>query len=134
MTQTSADWTERAQRTLDVLHQQTGPHSEEHRQQQNDALRRLVRAAIELDEVWTEAARCVTELERQAERVRDETREKADRLEVEQAMAITDLLRLQSEQDLATVLGVPQPRLQELVAGAQLTLADTSTFPAQPAT
>ena len=54
--------------------------------------------------------------------------------EVEQAMAITDLLRVQSEQDLATVLGVPQPRLQELVAGAQLTLADTSTFPAQPAT
>ncbi len=140
MTQTAAtpaDRAERAQRTLDALHQRTGPDSptREHQQQQDDALRRLVRAAIELDEVWTEAARCVTELERQAERVRDETREKADRLEIEQAMAITDLLRLQSEQDLAAVLGVPRPRLRELVREAQLTLGDTaSTCATQPAT
>jgi hypothetical protein len=69
---------------------------------------------VAIDEAWTEGARGVQELERQAEQLRDDVRARTERLEFEQATAVRELLRLRPMEDLATMLGVSVPQLEQL--------------------
>jgi hypothetical protein len=122
----TADWSELATRTLDTLLERrselTAAHSESV-DSEDDALQRFVVAAVAMDEVWTEGARRVEELEQQAERNRDEVRDHAAVLETEQARAIMDLLHIRPIEELAELLGSSVEQLGELVRDAQVTLA-----------
>jgi hypothetical protein len=122
----TADWSELATRTLDTLLERrselTAAHSESV-DSEDDALQRFVVAAVAMDEVWTEGARRVEELEQQAERIRDEVRDHAAVLETEQARAIMDLLHIRPIEELAELLGSSVEQLGELVRDAQVTLA-----------
>jgi hypothetical protein len=80
-------------------------------------------AAVAMDEVWTEGARQVEELEQQAERIRDDVRDRAAVLETEQARAIMDLLRIRPVEELAVLLGSSVEQLRELVREARVTLS-----------
>jgi hypothetical protein len=122
----TADWSELATRTLDTLLERrselTAAHSESV-DSEDDALQRFVVAAVAMDEVWTEGARRVEELEQQAERIRDEVRDHAAVLETEQARAIMDLLHIRPIEELAELLGSSVEQLGELVRDAQVTLS-----------
>jgi hypothetical protein len=122
----TADWSELATRTLDTLLERrselVAAHSESV-DSEDDALQRFVVAAVAMDEVWTEGARRVEELEQQAERIRDEVRDHAAVLETEQARAIMDLLHIRPIEELAELLGSSVEQLGELVRDAQVTLA-----------
>jgi hypothetical protein len=116
------DWSGLATRTLDTLLQrreQVDSHSEERRRLEDSALRRFAVAAVAIDEAWTEGARRVEELEREAEQVRDDARARTERLAAEQAAAVLDLLRLRPPEDLAALLGVPLEQINELAATAE---------------
>jgi hypothetical protein len=75
-----------------------------------------------MDEGWTEGARRIEELERQAERIRDDVRDRAAVLETERARAIMDLLHVRPIEELAVLLGSSVEQLGELVRDAQVTL------------
>jgi hypothetical protein len=116
------DWSGLATRTLDTLLQrreQVDSHSEERRRLEDSALRRFAVAAVAIDEAWTEGARRVEELEREAEQVRDDARARTERLAAEQAAAVLDLLRLRPPEDLAALLGVPLEQIVDLAATAE---------------
>jgi hypothetical protein len=114
MTQT-ADWSELATRTLDTLLERRSGLSDAHSDGEDDALERFVVAAVAADEVWTEGARRIEELEQQAERIRDDMRDRAAVLETEQAKAIMDLLHLRPIEEVAALLGTSVEQLGELV-------------------
>jgi hypothetical protein len=122
----TAEWSELATRTLDTLLERrselVAAHSES-ADSEDDALQRFVVAAVAMDEVWTEGARRVEELEQQAERIRDEVRDHAAVLETEQARAIMDLLHIRPIEELAELLGSSVEQLGELVRDAQATLS-----------
>jgi hypothetical protein len=118
------DWSGLAARTLDTLlerRSEVAVHSDQH--SEDDALRRFVVAAVATDEVWTEGARRIEELEQQAERIRDDVRDRAAVLETEQARAIMDLLHVRPIEELAVLLGSSVEQLGELVRDAQVTLS-----------
>jgi hypothetical protein len=120
----TADWSELATRTLDTLLERRSELAAAHSDSadgEDDALQRFVVAAVAMDEVWTEGARRVEELERQAERIRDEVRDRAAVLETEQARAIMDLLHIRPIEELAVLLGSSVEQLGELVRDAQVT-------------
>lgn len=71
------------------------------------ALEQLVTTAAAIEAEWAAGARQVEELERQAERIRDEARQRTAALEEQQADAIVVLYRTRSIEELAQVLGVP---------------------------
>jgi hypothetical protein len=124
---TTTDWSGRATRTLDTLLERRSEVAEvpsaEQRDREDDALQRFVVAAVAMDEVWTEGARQVEELEQRAERIRDDVRDRTAVLETEQARAITDLLRMRSVEELAVLLGSSVDQVRELVRDAQVTLS-----------
>jgi hypothetical protein len=76
-----------------------------------------------MDEVWTEGARLIEELDQQAERIRDEVRDRAAVLETEQARALVDLLHVRPIEDLAVLLGSSVEQLGEVARAAQVTLS-----------
>jgi hypothetical protein len=121
------DWSGLAARTLDTLLERRSEvvdaHSDEPSDREDDALQRFVVAAVAMDEVWTEGARQVEELEQQAERIRDDVRDRAAVLETEQARAIMDLLRIRPVEELAVLLGSSVEQLRELVREARVTLS-----------
>ena len=122
----TADWSELATRTLDALLERRSELSAAHSdssESEDDALQRFVVAAVAMDEVWTEGARRIEELERQAERIRDEVRDRAAVLETEQARAIMDLLHIRPIEELAELLGASVEQLGELVRDGQVTLS-----------
>jgi hypothetical protein len=121
---TTTDWSGRATRTLDtLLERRPAAADDERRDHEDDALRRFVVAAVAMDEVWTEGARQVEELEQQAERIRDDVRDRTAVLETEQARAIIDLLRIRSAEELAALLGSSVEQIRELERDAQGTLS-----------
>jgi len=117
------DWSGLAARTLDTLLERRSEVAAAHSESEDDALQRFVVAAVAMDEVWTEGARRIEELERQAERIRDEVRDRAAVLETEQARAIMDLLHIRPIEELAELLGTSVEQLGELVRDAQLALS-----------
>jgi len=118
-----ADWSELATRTLDTLLERRSVIATVHSEGEDDALQRFVVAAVAMDEVWTEGARRVEELEQQAERIRDEVRDRAAVLETEQARAIMDLLHVRPIKQLDVLLGTSVEQLGELVRDAQVALS-----------
>jgi hypothetical protein len=118
------DWSGLAARTLDTLLERRSEvvdaHSDEPSDREDDALQRFVVAAVAMDEVWTEGARQVEELEQQAERIRDDVRDRAAVLETEQARAIMDLLHIRPIEELAVLLGSSVEQLGELVRDAHV--------------
>jgi hypothetical protein len=121
---TTTDWSGRATRTLDtLLERRPALADDDQRDHEDDALRRFVVAAVAMDEVWTEGARQVEELEQQAERIRDDVRDRTTVLETEQARAIMDLLRIRSVEELAALLGSSVEQVRELARDAKVTLA-----------
>jgi hypothetical protein len=124
---TTTDWSGRATRTLDTLLERRSEvvdvRSAEHRDREDDALQRFVVAAVAMDEVWTEGAQQVQELEQQAERIRDDVRDRTTVLEIEQARAIMDLLRIRPAEELAVLLDSSIEQVRELVRDAQVTLS-----------
>lgn len=121
------DWSGLAARTLDTLltrrSEVAAAHSDAHSESEDDALRRFVVAAVAMDEAWTEGARRIEELEQQAERIRDDVRDRAAVLETEQARAIMDLLHVRPIEELAALLGSSVEQLGELARDAQVTLS-----------
>ncbi len=116
----TADLSARAKRTLGVLIQRRDQvDAREGRPSADDALERLAAATAAIDEVWSEGARRVDELQREAERVRDETRAKAAGWEAEQASALLELAAVWPTEDLAVLLGVPVEQVTELVKDAE---------------
>jgi hypothetical protein len=119
----TTDWSGLAARTLSTLLERRSEVADAHSERDDDALQRFVVAAVAMDEVWTEGARRIEELEQQAERIRDDVRDRAAVLETEQARAIMDLLRIRPVEELAALLGTPVDQLRELVRDAQATLS-----------
>lgn len=119
----TADWSELATRTLDTLLDRRSELSDGQSEGEDDAQERFVVAAVAMDEVWTEGARRVEELEQQAERIRDEVRDRAAVLETEQARAIMDLLHIRPIEELAVLLGASVEQLGALVRDARVTLS-----------
>jgi hypothetical protein len=117
------DWSELATRTLDTLLERRSEIADAHSENEDDALQRFVVAAVAMDEVWTEGARRIEELEQQAERIRDDVRDRGAVLETEQARAIMDLLHIRPIEELAVLLGSSVEQLGELVRDAHVTLA-----------
>jgi hypothetical protein len=126
----TTDLSVRAKRTLDGLLQrrdQLDTRTGEPRQLTEDALERLAVASAAIDDAWAEGARRVEELQREAERVRDEVRARAVQLEAAQATALLELAGMWPVEDLAVLLGVPVDQVAELVRDAQ---AQVSALPA----
>ncbi|HEX5118452.1 MAG TPA: hypothetical protein VFW65_24975 [Pseudonocardiaceae bacterium] len=73
---------------------------------EEDALDQLVTAAAAIEDEWARGVREVEQLEWQAERVRDDVRERTAALEDQQAEAIVVLYRTRSIEDLAQLLGM----------------------------
>jgi hypothetical protein len=71
-----------------------------------DALERLVTASAAIETEWSWGARQVEKLQRQAERVRDDVRERTAVLERQQADAVLELYRSRSVEGLAQLLGM----------------------------
>lgn len=71
-----------------------------------DALERLVTASAAIETEWSWGAKQVEKLERQAERIRDDVRERTAVLERQQADALLELYRTRSVEDLARLLGM----------------------------
>lgn len=126
------DWSGMATQTLDTLYQrrdQVDSHTDERRELEDWALQRFAVAAVAIDEAWTEGARKVEELERQAEQVRDNVRAHTARLEAEQANAVLDLLRVRPAEDLAALLGLPVEQVQDLIRDAEARAAQDMPRP-----
>jgi hypothetical protein len=127
MTASTTDWSGLASRTLDTLLQRRAQvdartadaEAGDRRRREDSALERFTVATVAIDEAWTEGARRVEELEREAERIRDEVRSRTDRLECEQAIAVLDLLRVRPAEDVAVLLGVPFEYVVELARAAE---------------
>jgi DNA repair exonuclease SbcCD ATPase subunit len=114
--------TDRAKRTLETLLQrrdQVAADTGDRRQRADDALERLAAASAAIDEAWADGARRVEELRRQAERVRDEVRERTARLEARQARAVLDLAQLWPADGLALLLGMSADQVEELIQDAE---------------
>jgi hypothetical protein len=120
------DWSGLAARTLDTLLERRSEVAG-HSDLEDDALRRFVVAAVAMDEVWTEGARRIEELAQQAERIRDDVRDRAAVLETEQARAITDLLHVRPIEELAVLFGSSVGQLGELARDAQVTPVGAAT-------
>ena len=127
MTASTTDWSGLASRTLDTLLQRRAQvdartadaETDERRKREDSALQRFTVATVAIDEAWTEGAKRVEELEREAERIRDEVRSRTERLECEQAVAVLDLLRVRPAEDVAMLLGVPFEYVVELARLAE---------------
>ena len=127
MTASTTDWSGLASRTLDTLLQRRAQvdartadaEAEERRKREDSALRRFTVATVAIDEAWTEGAKRVEELEREAERIRDQVRSRTERLECEQGIAVLDLLRVRPAEDVAALLGVPFEYVVELARVAE---------------
>jgi hypothetical protein len=113
--------TDRAARALNTLLQRRdqvearrgGQHIED------DALARLASSAAAIDEVWASGVRRIEDLERQAQRIRDEVRNRTSELEAEQSDAVLDLARVWPAEDLALLMGVPPRQIEEMVRDAE---------------
>lgn len=117
--------TDRAKKTLDTLLQRRDRFHAggEHRQQEDDALQRLAAASAAIDDVWAQGAQRVEELQREAERVRDEVRARTAALEVEHATALLELADMWSVTELALLLGSSPDQVRELISDAREQLA-----------
>lgn len=117
----ATDLSARTRRTQDVLLQRRDQIDA--RQASDDALSRLAAASAAIDDAWAEGARRVEELQREAERVRDEVRARTIALEGEQAAAVLELADLWPPEDLAALLGVSVEQVGELVRDAETQMA-----------
>ena len=113
----TTDLSERAKRTLDVLLQRRSQVPA--RTGTDAALERLAAASAAIDDAWAEAARRVDELQREAERVRDEARARAAGWEAEHATALLELAAMWPVEELAVLLGVSVEQVGELVQDAE---------------
>lgn len=73
---------------------------------EQQALDQIMSTAAAIEAEWSRGTREVEELERQAERIRDDVRERTEILERRQAEAVLALYRTRSVEDLAPVLGM----------------------------
>lgn len=124
----TTDQSERAKRALGALLQRrdqvdsstgsregAGPR----REREDGALGRLAATSAAIDDAWAEGARRVEELQREAERVRDEVRARTVQLEAEQAAAMLELAQMWPVDELAVLLGVSVAQARELVRDAE---------------
>ncbi|HEY1574782.1 MAG TPA: hypothetical protein VGG05_25855 [Pseudonocardiaceae bacterium] len=86
---------------------------------EQDALDQLVTAAAAIEDEWARGVREVEQLEWQAERVRDDVRERTTALERQQAEAIVVLYRTRSIEDLAQLLGMAPDDILRVVRKAE---------------
>lgn len=91
---------------------------DESTRRQDDVLERLIAVATAIEEEWAHGARRVEALERQAELVRDEVRERTALLEDQQAEVMMELARLRPVDDIALVLGVSPTGARHLLLDA----------------
>lgn len=124
----TTDLSARTKRTLDVLLRRRDQIDA--RQASDGALGRLAAASAAIDEAWADGARRVEELQREAERVRDEVRARTVALEAEQASAILELAAMWPVEDLAVLLGVSAGQVDEMVRDAE---AKATAVPVQRA-
>lgn len=112
----------------------TAPDPDQHLdssfRREDTVLERLATVAAAIDDEWVRGASRVQELQRQAELVRDEVRERTAALEDEQAVALLELARLRSMDDIASLLGVSGEGAKHLLREAARRVASRSLEPA----